>query len=51
VLDGAGAFRLPNLPAGRYSVHVSAPGYTELRQTVTLTAGQRLELDAFVLEP
>ncbi|MEN9838931.1 MAG: hypothetical protein RL177_410 [Bacteroidota bacterium] len=51
VLDGDGAFRLANLPAGRYSVHVAAPGYAELRQTVTLAAGQRLEMDAFVLEP
>ncbi len=51
VLDGAGTFRLPAVPAGRYTIHVAAPGYTELRQSVTLTAGQRLELDAFVLEP
>lgn len=51
VLDGAGEFRLSNVPTGRYTIHVSAPGYTELRQAVTLTAGQRLEMDAFVLEP
>jgi plastocyanin len=51
VLDGAGEFRLPNLAPGRYSIHVAAPGYAEVRQAVVLSAGQRLELDAFVLEP
>lgn len=51
VLDGAGEFRLPNVPAGRYTIHVAAPGYAELRQNLTLTAGQRAELEAFVLEP
>lgn len=51
VLDGGGEFRLPNLPAGRYTIHVAAPGYAELRQNLTLTAGQRAELEAFVLEP
>lgn len=51
VLDGAGEFRLPNVAPGRYSIHVAAPGYAEVRQSVTVTAGQRLELEAFVLEP
>jgi plastocyanin len=51
VLEGGGSFRLPDLPAGRYSVHVAAPGYAEIRQTVTLAEGQRLELESFVLEP
>lgn len=51
VLDGADGFRLPSIPAGRYSIHVFAPGYGELRQSVNLTAGQRLELETFVLEP
>lgn len=51
VLDGGGEFRLPDLPAGRYSVHVAAPGFTEVRQTVSVTEGQRLVLEPFVLEP
>lgn len=49
VLDGGGEFRLPNLPAGRYTVHVAAPGYAELRQTILLAEGQRLELEPVVL--
>ncbi len=51
VLDGADGFRLPPVPAGRYTVHVYAPGYGELRQSVNLSSGQRLEMEAFVLEP
>lgn len=51
VLDGAGEFRLPDVAPGRYTIHVTAPGYSEIRQNISLTAGQRLELEAFVLEP
>ncbi len=51
VLDGADGFRLPPVPAGRYTIHVYAPGYGEVRKSVNLTAGQRLELETFVLEP
>jgi len=51
VLDGGGEFRFPQLPAGRYTVHVAAPGYAELHETIVLAEGQRLDLDTLVLVP
>jgi thermitase len=40
VTDAAGAYTLPNLPAGSYTVTASAAGHSAVSQSVSLTSGQ-----------
>lgn len=49
--DAHGDFRLTNLSARPYLLRVSAVGYAPLRQRLTLTAGQVLNLGALTLRP
>lgn len=44
VMESGAEFRLAGIPPGRYTLHVSSPGYSETRRMVDLSAGQRLEL-------
>src|SRR5580704_12840739 len=41
VSDTNGEFQADNLPAGTYTVGVSAPGFLPLKQIVTVTASKR----------
>jgi hypothetical protein len=44
--DGAGAYRFPALPPGRYAVTASAPGFTPSRvENAELTLGRIVDLD------
>jgi hypothetical protein len=45
VTDMQGAFRLPEVPPGKYTVTVSYVGFAPLVSDVEVTAGQRLALD------
>lgn len=48
--DSAGAFRLPNLPLGRYTLSLSSVGYRTKTHPVTLTADEPIvQLGAIVL--
>jgi Carboxypeptidase regulatory-like domain len=46
VTTGAGAYTVPELPAGHYSVTVSAPGFTKLiRNGITVSVGETATVD------
>ncbi|MBO1319832.1 TonB-dependent receptor [Acanthopleuribacter pedis] len=45
-----GDFSLSNLPAGNYSITLSAPGFATLEETLELVGGELAERD-FVLQP
>jgi iron complex outermembrane recepter protein len=44
--DSAGAFAMPNLPAGQVEVIISYSGFEEERKTVMVQAGQATRLDS-----
>jgi TonB-linked SusC/RagA family outer membrane protein len=43
--DGDGRYRIDKVPAGRHALVVRRIGYAQLRQTVTVTAGQSVTAD------
>ncbi|MGI4978804.1 MAG: TonB-dependent receptor [Janthinobacterium lividum] len=43
--NDAGLYTLPQLPAGRYSITVEAPGFAPTRRVVMLTVGERASVD------
>jgi outer membrane receptor for ferrienterochelin and colicins len=43
--DDEGRFVIKNIPAGTYTVQVSAVGYVQVQESVTLNEGQTLEKD------
>jgi iron complex outermembrane receptor protein len=45
ITDSQGQFTINNVPAGSYTLAVSAVGLKSAQQTVTVTAGQRTTLD------
>jgi iron complex outermembrane receptor protein len=45
ITDSQGSFTISNVPAGSYTVAVSAVGLKAAQQSVTVTAGQRTTLD------
>ncbi len=46
VTTGAGAYTVPELPAGHYSVTVSAPGFSKLiRNGITVSVGETATVD------
>lgn len=48
--DGMGSFRIADVPPGRYTLVVAAPGFKTARQALTLDAGQPLALPAIRME-
>ncbi|HEY2393185.1 MAG TPA: carboxypeptidase-like regulatory domain-containing protein, partial [Candidatus Angelobacter sp.] len=43
--DGAGAYDVKNLPAGTYTVSVTAKGFAPTKQEITIAAGQNKNAD------
>ncbi|MDO7848740.1 TonB-dependent receptor [Hymenobacter sp. M29] len=50
ITDSQGHFTISNVPAGSYTVAVSAVGLKAAQQSVTVTAGQRTTLDFRLVE-
>jgi outer membrane receptor for ferrienterochelin and colicins len=48
--DTTGAFRLENIPVGRYQLLVSLVGYEPFQRTVTLASSQSMRLDVTLRE-
>jgi TonB-dependent receptor len=48
VSDGQGQFNIASLPAGSYTVTVTYAGFSPFSQTITLSAGQAISVDAIL---